>query len=70
MIINNLQLFFDRVEGEIFLFKTATGQQIAIDKKLLENFDAKQKLFLNLDSEESSGRAQDILNEILETNND
>jgi len=70
MIINNLQLFFVQMEGENFLFKTSAGQKIAIDKKLLENFDVKQKLFLSLDSQEVSGRPQDILNELLETDKD
>lgn len=71
MIINNLELFFDRREGANLFFKTSSGQEIAIDEKLLENFsDKEQKLFLNLDSKQMSGQAQDVLNEILETNNE
>lgn len=70
MIINNLQVFFDKSVGDDFLFKTADGQSITIAKKLLEGLDYKQKLFLSLNQEPTAGRPQDILNDILEINND
>lgn len=71
MIINNLELSFDRQEGTSLFFKTNLGEEISIDEKLLTNFvDRNQKLFLNLDSQEIFGQSKDILNEILETNNE
>ena len=71
MIINNLELFFDRQEGTSLFFKTNSGQEVVIDEKLLDNFsDKEQSLFLNLDSKENLGQPQDVLNEILETNNE
>jgi hypothetical protein len=71
MIINNLEITFDRQEGQNLFFKTSSGEEIVIDEKLLANFsDRDQKLYLNLDSEQSSSQTQDVLNEILETNNE
>lgn len=71
MIINNLELSFDRQEGTSLFFKTSLGEEISIDEKLLMSFSNRdQKLFLNLDSKEIFGQSKDILNEILETNNE
>lgn len=71
MKINNLELFFDKQEGTNLLFKTSSGESVAIDKKLLVDFsDKDKKIFLNLDSEQHTNKAQEILNEILETNNE
>lgn len=71
MIINNLELSFDRQVDTSLFFKTNLGEEIVIDEKLLANFvDRKQKLFLNLDSKQIFGQSKDILNEILETNNE
>lgn len=71
MIINNLELSFDRQVGASLFFKTNLGEEIVIDEKLLTNFvDRKQKLFLNLDTKQIFGQSKDILNEILETNNE
>jgi len=71
MIINNLEIFFDRQEGSSLFFKTNSGQKIVIDEKLLENFSGgSQKLFLSLDDKQILGQAKDVLNEILEINNE
>ena len=71
MIINNLELSFDRQEGTSLFFKTSLGEEISIDEKLLTSCSNRdQKLFLNLDSQEIFGQSKDILNEILETNNE
>jgi len=71
MIINNLELFFDKQEGTSLFFKTSSGESVAIDEKLLADFsDREQKLFLNLDSKKNLGQPQDVLNEILEINNE
>ena len=71
MIINNLEIFFDKQEGANLFFKTKSGKELVIDESLLEGFsDKNQKLYLNLDSKQSSGQAQDVLNEILKTNNE
>lgn len=71
MIINNLELFFDKQEGEKVFFKTGSGEVVVIDEKLLYNFvDKQQKLFLNLDNKEITSKPQDVLNEILDTNNE
>jgi|GEM_PF-2771228 len=71
MIINNLELFFDKQEGQKTFFKTSSGETVVIDAKLLYNFvDKKQKLFLNLDEKELLGKPHDVLNELLDTNNE
>jgi len=71
MIINNLEIFFDRQEGTNLFFKTSSGKELVIDESLLVDLsDKNQKLYLNLDSKQSSSQAQDVLNEILETNNE
>jgi hypothetical protein len=71
MIINNLEIFFDRQEGANLFFKTSSGKELVIDESLLVDLsDKNQKLYLNLDSKQSSSHAQNVLNEILETNNE
>ena len=71
MIINNLELSFDRQEGNNLFFKTQSGQELVIAESLLgDSLDKNQKLYLNLDSQKISGQAKDVLNEILETNNE
>ncbi|MFA6308099.1 MAG: hypothetical protein WCS88_02665 [Patescibacteria group bacterium] len=71
MIIDNLELNFDRQEGKSLFFKTRSGESIVIDEKLLFGFsDRQQKVFLNLDFRQHTKQAQDILNEILDTNNE
>ncbi|MBT4209701.1 MAG: hypothetical protein HOE19_02190 [Candidatus Komeilibacteria bacterium] len=71
MIINNLELFFDRQEGNNLFFKTQTGQELVIDEGLLVDFsDRDKKVYLNLDSQQTSNQPQDVLNEILKINNE
>jgi len=51
MLLNNLELSFDRQEDKKYIFKTAQGAEIAIDIALFGNYeDQGKKVFLAMDN--------------------
>lgn len=73
MLLNNLELSFDREEEDKYIFKTEVGEEIAVDKKLIENFqDQGKKTFLAMDDVPlvfADDDKKSLLNEILGNQN-
>lgn len=68
MIINNVEIFFNKEVGDKLFFNTNSGEEIIIDKKLLRDFsDKDKKLFLTLGREKLLESPTDVLNDILES---
>lgn len=67
MKIKNLEIVFDRQEGDNLFFKNKQGSELIIDQSFFKEVpQAGQRLFLNIDSQEVIGAPQDILNDILD----
>lgn len=72
MLIKNLQVIFDRQEGDKLVFKSEAGAEIAVTDYLLEGQDYQgKKIFMSVDTEplvSSLENKKDTLNEILNNN--
>lgn len=68
MIINNLELTFDKQEEGRLVFKTDSGAEISIEEYLLKDFDKNKKVYIALDEQplvSSQENKKEILNEVL-----
>lgn len=72
MIIKNLQLKFDRQEGDKVILKTEAGAEVWLTDYLLDEWaDRQREIFLGVDREPMLGSMEnkkDTLNELLDNN--
>jgi len=64
MLINNLELFFKKEDGQNFIFRTINDEEIILNKNLLTTHGPLDKVFLNLDTQLLDNK-KEILNELL-----
>ncbi len=71
MLIKNLELSFDRQEGDKVVLKTESGAEVALAEFLLDEYkDKSKKLYLSLDEKiimSSDGSQKEVLNELLDS---
>jgi len=72
MMIKNLQVEFDRQEGDKLIFKSEAGAEVAVTDYLLDGQEYKsKKIYLGVDAEpmvSSTESKKDTLNELLNNN--
>ncbi|MBT4850216.1 hypothetical protein HON36_05195 [Candidatus Parcubacteria bacterium] len=71
MLIKNLELSFDRQEGDKVILKTGSGAEVALAEFLLDEYkDKGKKLYLSLDEKiimSSDSSQKEVLNELLDS---
>ncbi len=69
MLLNNLELTWQKTEADKIFFLDANNQEIVLPKNIFKNdFDQNAKVFLNIDSQALVSDAEnkkDVLNELL-----
>ncbi len=67
MLVKNLELSFDRQEGDKIVLRTESGAEIIVDDYLLEGLEKDKKLYLNIDYQalEANEDSKQLLNDIL-----